>query len=88
MCTEVKSMKKNNSKQPNANQYKTPEFASETDVQQVKEQNRQSSQSGQAQNQSKSSEFASETDIQQVKQQNQQAEMKKQKASSSFNQTK
>ncbi|TQR19308.1 gamma-type small acid-soluble spore protein [Psychrobacillus vulpis] len=37
MCTEVKSMKKNNSKKPNQNQ----EFASETDIQQVKGQNRQ-----------------------------------------------
>lgn len=37
MCTEVKSMKKNNRYQQNQKQ----EFASETDIQQVKEQNRQ-----------------------------------------------
>jgi small acid-soluble spore protein E (minor gamma-type SASP) len=85
-------MKKNNSKQPNANQFNTPEFASETDVQEVREQNRQSS-IGQSQNQSNASEFASETDIQHVKEQNRQAESKKQqataqKSSSSFNQTK
>ncbi|WP_313893641.1 gamma-type small acid-soluble spore protein [Psychrobacillus sp.] len=40
MCTEVKSMKKNNSKQPNQpNQ--NQEFATETDIQKVKEQNQQ-----------------------------------------------
>lgn len=37
MCTEVNSMKKNNRNQQNQKQ----EFASETDIQQVKEQNRQ-----------------------------------------------
>ncbi len=37
LCTEVKSMKKNSSQRQN----KKPEFASETDIQQVKEQNRQ-----------------------------------------------
>ncbi|WP_082461117.1 gamma-type small acid-soluble spore protein [Psychrobacillus sp. FJAT-21963] len=37
MCTEVKSMKKNNSNQSN----KSQEFAAETDIQNVKEQNRQ-----------------------------------------------
>ncbi|MEI4770161.1 gamma-type small acid-soluble spore protein [Psychrobacillus sp. FJAT-51614] len=37
MCTEVKSMKKNNSRQSN----KSQEFASETDIQNVKGQNRQ-----------------------------------------------
>lgn len=75
---EVKSMtKKNNS--------------SETDVQEVREQNRQS-QSGQSQNKFKTPEFGSETDVQEVREQNRQAEMRKQKASGNFggssNQTK
>lgn len=84
MCTEVKSMKKNNSKQPNQpNQ--NQEFATETDIQKVKEQNRKS-QSGQ--NQFNATEFASETDVQEVREQNRQSEMKKQKANSSFNETK
>ncbi|WP_260858099.1 gamma-type small acid-soluble spore protein [Bacillus sp. FJAT-22090] len=78
-------MKKNVGKGQNA------EFASETNVQEVREQNRQS-QLGKSQK-SQQAEFASETDVAEVREQNRQAEMKKQQASGSrangsFNQTK
>lgn len=63
MCAEVKSMKKNFGKN------------AETNVQEVREQNRQS-QLGKSQN----AEFASETNVAEVKEQNRQAEMKKQQA--------
>jgi small acid-soluble spore protein E (minor gamma-type SASP) len=54
------------------------EFASETNVQKVKQQNAQSAQGGQGQF---GTEFASETNAQEVRRQNQQAEANKNKNS-------
>ncbi|WP_342598983.1 gamma-type small acid-soluble spore protein [Psychrobacillus sp. FSL H8-0483] len=83
-------MKKNFGKGPNSTS-KNAEFASETNLQEVREQNRQS-QLGKSQKQSLNTEFASETDVTEVRQQNRQAEMKKQQqangANSSSNQSK
>ncbi|MEK4487136.1 gamma-type small acid-soluble spore protein [Psychrobacillus sp. FSL H8-0484] len=82
-------MKKNFGKGPNSTS-KNAEFASETNVQEVREQNRQS-QLGKSQKQPQNTEFASETDVTEVREQNRQAEMKKQQANganNSSNQTK
>ena len=59
------------------------EFASETDVNQVRRQNQQSQQQGQYQNQTNAmtEEFGSETDVNQVRRQNQQSEANKANAS-------